>query len=182
MTLPNDPGAGIIFTDGACANNGRDDAKAGCAFFHGYRASDNKELVCDFPLEKNGPTGLLGRQTSNRAELRAVIGALKFRVWPGEGFHTIVIATDSELVVEGATTWVKTWKQNGWRTCNGTPVVNRDLWELLLTTILDLAKWSGTVKFWRIPRALNTVADGAAKMACNMETPDSYSIIHGLSC
>ncbi|MCQ8206071.1 hypothetical protein NP569_27725, partial [Vibrio parahaemolyticus] len=69
--------------------------------------------------------------------LRAVIAALRFRHWPGEGFKTVVIATDSDYVVEGSTQWAKTWVQNSWRTkgkrgTDGSDVKNKDLWEVLL--------------------------------------------------
>lgn len=46
-------------------------------------------------LELEGPFGDSHQQTSIRAELRAVIAALSSRVWRGEGFKTIVVATDS---------------------------------------------------------------------------------------
>jgi ribonuclease HI len=40
-----------------------------------------------------------GPPTSNRAELLVAINALMMRVWTGEGFARIAIATDSEYVV-----------------------------------------------------------------------------------
>jgi ribonuclease HI len=70
----------------------------------------------NFHLEKEGPFGEPSLQTSNRAELRAVIAALRFRAWQGEGFKSLVIATDSEYVVEGATNWARGWLRNNWRT------------------------------------------------------------------
>ena len=50
-----------------------------------------------------GPFGDPGIQSSNRAELRAVIAALEFQVWDDESLKTVVIATDSEYVTLGAT-------------------------------------------------------------------------------
>lgn len=82
----------------------------------------------NFHLEKEGPFGDSSPQTSNRAELRSVIAALRYRVWQGEGFKSLLIFTDSEYVVEGSTNWVRGWLQNKWRTRSG-PVKNKDWWE-----------------------------------------------------
>ncbi|KAK4171244.1 hypothetical protein QBC36DRAFT_367504 [Triangularia setosa] len=106
-TLPNDASTGLICTNGACLDNGQQNPKAGWAFSHGLDPSGNL-LVASGRSEKKGPFGDNATETSNRAELRAVITALRFRYWPGEGFHTLVVATDSEYAVEGSTKWAKT--------------------------------------------------------------------------
>jgi ribonuclease HI len=117
----------LIYTDGACLNNGQAAARAGwaCAFRPQHSGVGGR-------LENHGPFGDYARQTSNRAELRAVIGALRFRYLVGGGFSTLVIATDSDYVVKGATEWVSSWIRKGWKTAKGTAVQNRDLWEALL--------------------------------------------------
>ncbi|KAF7131323.1 hypothetical protein CNMCM5793_004437 [Aspergillus hiratsukae] len=132
----------LIYTDGACLGNGQPNPG------------------------QAGPTGDHRPQTSNRAELRAVIAALQFRSWPSEGWKNFVIATDSTYVVEGATSWIKGWVQNGWRTRNGEPVKNEDLWKCLLGWCEDAATFPAKTKleFWRIPREWNTEADGWAKI------------------
>ncbi|XP_044714481.1 RNase H domain-containing protein [Hirsutella rhossiliensis] len=114
-TYPNDKSMLLIMTDGACLNNGQSNPKAGWAFVQGLHI-EGQPLVVSGRLEKQGPWGDDGIQSSNRAELRAVIAALRFRHWPGEGFSTVIIATDSEYVVEGSTQWAKAWVQNNWRT------------------------------------------------------------------
>jgi ribonuclease HI len=70
-------------------------------------------------MEDVGPTGLHERQSTNRAELRAVLAALKwFRVrhtdlgfWRPKECAKLVIATDSTYFVDGATKWARTWDQ-----------------------------------------------------------------------
>lgn len=121
-------------------------------------------------------------QSSNRAELRAIIAALTLRHWPGEGFQTVVIATDSEYVVDGATKWVKTWTQNGWKTAKKEPVKNKDLWEKLLG-LCEKARANGlAVQFWAIPREWNTLVDAEAKKAAaEAEAPASWEEVHGLA-
>ncbi|KZZ95575.1 Ribonuclease H-like protein [Ascosphaera apis ARSEF 7405] len=159
-------GQGLIYTDGACLDNGRHNAKGGCAFvFREPVPGAPHASSCKFPLEDEGPTGERHPQTSNRAELRAVIAALRYRFWTGEGFNSMVIATDSEYVALGATSWVRGWVRNGWKAANGQPVKNKDLWQCLLG---EVERWSDgglQVLFWRIPREQNTVADRCAKDA-----------------
>ncbi|KAK6503039.1 hypothetical protein TWF481_008074 [Arthrobotrys musiformis] len=177
----------LIYTDGACSNNGKEDAAAGCAFYYrpaGTKASGERTTgVVSFRLENHGPNGLPGLQTSNRAELRAVIAALQYRVWhyrrgkPGEARKRIVIATDSEYVVLGITTWIKNWQENGWLNSNGRLVANRDLWDELLKVIGRLGRHGTKVQFWRIPRRLNTVADKAAKAATALPPVAKYATI-----
>jgi ribonuclease HI len=163
-------------------NNGQPNPKAGWAFWHGLTPS-GKRIVASGRLEKKGPFGDDGIQSSNRTELRAVIAALGFRYWPGEGFHTIVFATDSEYVVEGSTNWAKTWVENGWKTSKGTGVKNRDLWEALLGEIERYQGEGMAVEFWHIPRAFNATADAAAKeAAAQFDAPDEWAQVIGLNC
>lgn len=162
-----------MYTDGACPNNGFADAQAGCAFYYFDRLN---QIGCyEFPLELRGPTGTVFRQTNNRAELRAAIGALTFFEWPGRGFKRIVIATDSEYVVNGATDWCVDWLRNRWTLSNGRAVMNQDLWGLLLGEITKWRESGFDVSFWRIPRALNAKADTAAKRAANDRPWEDYT-------
>jgi ribonuclease HI len=98
-----------------------------------------------------------------------VIAALQYRVWYGEGWKKLVIATDSEYVVKGATEWVRTWGRNGWVTSIGAAVKNRDLWEELLGEVIGNKQRGMEICFWRIPRAWNAEADRAAKAAARGE-------------
>ncbi|KAK4160358.1 putative rnase h domain protein, partial [Cladorrhinum sp. PSN259] len=151
----------LMFTDGSCLANGMPDPRAGWAFI--FRPGS--EGVVSGVLEREGPDGELRVATSNRAELRAVITALEFRSWWGEAWGRIMIATDSEYVVNGATAWLRAWAARGWRTSGGSPVQNRDLWERLSERMRMCAEGSCEVIFWRIPRGWNTEADQAAKAA-----------------
>ncbi|KAI0968019.1 ribonuclease H-like protein [Xylaria arbuscula] len=155
----------LIFTDGACLNNGQANPKAGWALVHGPALAGQPVLIASGRLEDKGPFGDSGIQSSNRAELRAVIAALRLRNWFGEGFDTIVVATDSEYVTTGSTVWVKSWVKNDWRTAGKADVKNRDLWEILLG---EAERWQAeglSIQFWKIPREWNEVADAAAKKA-----------------
>ena len=64
------------------------------------------------PLNISAP--LPGKQSNNRAELQAAVKALM--VVREKNFGPVQIRTDSGYVKQGITSWIKTWKKNGWRT------------------------------------------------------------------
>ncbi|KAH7174444.1 ribonuclease H-like domain-containing protein [Fusarium flagelliforme] len=163
----------LVYTDGACLNNGQADAKAGwaCVFRpqeEGITASITGRL------ENHGPFKDAAEQTSNRAELRAVINALRSRHWISGGFSTLVIATDSDYVVKGATEWVEGWMGKGWKTSKGAVVKNRDMWEAFLG---EVERWDGRglkIQFWKIPRDMNVEADKLAKEAAQGDDVEEF--------
>jgi ribonuclease HI len=69
--------------------------------------------------------------TNNRMELTAVIRALEVLQRPSH----VHIVTDSQYVLHGVTQWLAGWKRRGWRTADGKPVKNRELWERLDTLL-----------------------------------------------
>jgi ribonuclease HI len=69
--------------------------------------------------------------TNNRMELMAVVEALK-AVKRHQRFN-ITIFTDSRLIVDAVNkNWLKSWLKNGWKKSNKQPVLNQDLWKMLL--------------------------------------------------
>ncbi|KAI9041813.1 ribonuclease H-like domain-containing protein [Aspergillus affinis] len=169
----------LIYTDGACLDNGGANPRAGWSFVFKPSTEDRPGYVRQ-PLETKGPSGEAYGQTSNRAELRAVIAALGFRAWPGEGCNNLVIATDSEYVVEGVISWVRGWIRRGWMTRMGTAVKNRDLWECLLGEIERWHEQGLDVAFWRVPREWNTDADHHARHAASQERIEDFQEVCGL--
>ncbi|KAF7543498.1 hypothetical protein G7Z17_g10690 [Cylindrodendrum hubeiense] len=163
----NDRGTALVYVDGACANNGQLEPRAGWAVVLGTPGNDDKcnDSVVSGRLEDKGPFGDDAVATSNRAELRAAIAALRLCDWRAEGYDGLVIATDASYVVNGATGWAKGWVHNGWTTHGGGNVKNKDLWELLLG---EVERWKDRglrVDLWKIPREWNADADAAAKQA-----------------
>lgn len=65
--------------------------------------------------------------TNNRMELTAAIMALESLKRP----VAVDLHTDSQYLRGGITLWLKTWKQNDWRTADRKPVKNIDLWRRL---------------------------------------------------
>lgn len=165
-----------VYTDGACASNGLAAPRGAFAFV--FNEASNG--VHARALENKGPTGEVQTHTSNRAELRAVIAFLKFRVWWGEGWKRIVVISDSEYVCKGATTWLRNWAGKNWRTAAGRPTANRDLWEVLSGLMGTYAEAGCEISFWAVPRSCNTQADAAAKAACRLESSDDYTNVNGI--
>ncbi|KAJ5799351.1 uncharacterized protein N7518_001419 [Penicillium psychrosexuale] len=143
----------LILTDGTCMDNDRPNARAGCAFVYNESASG----YARFPLEYKGPIGQQHTLTKDRAQIRAVIAALRYRDWAMDGFSRLIIATDSKYVVDGI------MRELGY-TCWG-PIRNRDLWECLLGEVEMWEERGMSVQFWRVPRTSNMKADRHAKTA-----------------
>ena len=107
-TLP----AVTIYSDGACKGN-PGPGGWGALLLSGAR---EKELFGGEPLT-----------TNNRMELTAVIRALEALKRPCE----VAIYTDSQYVRQGITAWIANWRRKGWRTADGKPVKNLELWQQL---------------------------------------------------
>jgi ribonuclease HI len=62
----------------------------------------------------------------------AAIGALSAAArnpdWKNRKIH---MYSDSQYVKNGITSWIKSWKKNGWLTSAKKPVLNKELWEEL---------------------------------------------------
>ena len=65
--------------------------------------------------------------TNNRMELIAALRALESLKKPCE----VDLTTDSQYLKHGVEKWMAGWKRGGWRTADGKPVKNRELWVTL---------------------------------------------------
>ncbi|TXB95556.1 hypothetical protein FocTR4_00016403 [Fusarium oxysporum f. sp. cubense] len=151
----DDPKSFLICTDGACLGNGQVEPKAGWTSVFGPLEQNTNASVNE-RLEHQSPLGDFAHPTSNRAELRATIGALRYRNWASEGFTTLVLATDSEYVVKGATEWIRAWLRKGWRKSDGAVL-------------------------WKIPREWNTEADRLAKEGAQLDEELTFKERMGIS-
>ncbi len=66
--------------------------------------------------------------TNNRMELTAASAALEALTKPCR----VLLHTDSQYVQQGITKWQSNWVRRNWRTADGKPVLNKDLWQRLL--------------------------------------------------
>ena len=90
-----------LFTDGSCKGNGQAD---------GGRGGWDAILVCGD--HRKQLTGNEDKTTNNRMELLGVISGLEALKFP----RVVTVYTDSRYVQSGITSWITTWKLNGWRT------------------------------------------------------------------
>ena len=102
----------LIFTDGACSGN-PGPGGWGAILIHGER---EKEI-----------SGGEAETTNNRMELMAAIQALEALKKPCK----VELHTDSQYVQKGIGEWIHGWKRRGWKTADGKPVKNDDLWRRL---------------------------------------------------
>ena len=120
----------LIFSDGACSGN---PGPGGWAAVIAEQSGAVMELG-----------GYAEETTNNRMEMLASIKALEF-IQKKSG--AVVFFTDSTYVIRGITQWVWGWKKNGWKNAEGNEVLNRDLWEWLLSLTSqrkgsDKVEWS----------------------------------------
>jgi ribonuclease HI len=106
------PGKVTIYTDGACSGNPGPGGWAAVLLFDGREE------------ELSGGEALT---TNNRMELTAAIRALE--ALPRGAVADLF--TDSQYVRFGITDWMRNWKARGWRTADGKPVKNEELWRRL---------------------------------------------------
>ena len=102
----------LIYTDGACSGN---PGPGGWGAVLTYRGRE-KEICGGEPAT-----------TNNRMELMAAIQALETLTRPA----SVHLYTDSVYVRSGITSWLASWKRNGWLTSAKQPVKNADLWQRL---------------------------------------------------
>lgn len=103
----------IVYTDGSCLRN-PDGPGGWAAVIIDTETGEMRELH-----EGNPST------TNNRMELSAAIGALSYI---REG-STVALYTDSQYMKNAFNrNWIRNWKRNGWKTSQGTDVLNKDLW------------------------------------------------------
>jgi len=152
----------LVFIDGACSNNGRDDAKAGL----GMTIGDDEEycwsIAVEDAVDPDGP------RTNQRAELLAAIEGLKQlddvnRIQPiyeamgkGDSHHkparrhtddpnsTYIVVADSEYVVKGITEWFPTWRV---RLSLITPQIAHE-WILFTGQGLAYGSWKATYEIF----------------------------------
>lgn len=115
-----------IYTDGACIGNPGDGGWGVAIYFQ------------DGSVWETG--GFQAQTTNNRMEMQAAIAALEL-VAQSQHTEPITLYTDSEYVQKGITRWIKNWQKKGWKTSQGKPVINQDLWEVLDSLNSPLIRW-----------------------------------------
>jgi ribonuclease HI len=105
-----------VYTDGACSGNPGPGGWGAILKWAGHE----RELKGGDPYT-----------TNNRMELTGAISALESLKRP----CSVDLHTDSQYLRQGITSWIHSWKRNGWRTADKKPVKNADLWRQLETAM-----------------------------------------------
>lgn len=137
----------VIFCDGACSGNGKANAKAGYA------------VVLPFYEQLNGAWALSGEPcTNNRAELMGIIKSFEIAaIIDHTCKKTVIIYTDSMLIVNSVSTWIKKWQKKNWKKSDGTDVLNQDLLKRIIefqkvrkNEIRHVRAHTGRTDFWSV--------------------------------
>ena len=122
-----------VYTDGACSNNGRPDARAGFGIWFG-----NND-------ERNVSESFTGPQTNNRAELLAIIRALTILRDEIEQGQQVMIYSDSSYSIRCCTSYGEKMAKKGWQV-KGEDIPNRELVEVAY----NFVKKYNNIKFTHI--------------------------------
>ena len=113
----------ICFTDGSTLNNGKEDAKGAFAVVWPYHEELNY-------AEKVFPA------TNNICEYNGAIYAIKQAdVLDPEREKSLIIYTDSQLLINSLTLWLPNWKKNNYCKADGKIIANLELVKTLETLI-----------------------------------------------
>lgn len=142
-----------IYTDGACSGN---PGPGGWSF-----------IILENGEEKISKSGLEAETTNNKCEMLAAIKAFE-ELENIEFFQDIsvsVISDSAYLVNAFIEDWISGWLNNGWVNSAKKPVLNKELWEVL---IHFQKKYNAS--FVKIKRRSNDLAIKVDNMAKNPTT------------
>lgn len=124
----------VVYTDGGCSGN-PGPGGWGCVILDDSPETLEKEKVL---------SGGEKLTTNNRMELMAVINALEYILSkPETSSCNVAVYIDSQYVKNGITSWIHTWKKNGWKTSSKGAVKNKELWEQLDNAVQKLSiRWT----------------------------------------
>ena len=97
----------IVYTDGACNNNGDENAQAGSGIWYGEGDIRNRALRVP------GPT-----QTNQTGELYAILVVIK--TTPQN--RQMLIKSDSKYAIDGLTKYIDEWEDKGWIGVSNAPL------------------------------------------------------------
>ena len=107
----------ILYCDGACSGNPGPGGWGAILFYQG----SEKELA-----------GFAPETTNNRMELLACIEGLRALKQPCK----VDVYSDSAYLCNAFNQgWLANWQRRGWKTSDGKPVENQDLWRLMAIVV-----------------------------------------------
>lgn len=162
-----------VYTDGACLGN---PGPGGWAVLVNFTDGSIYEMG-----------GSEADTTNNRMELQGAIAGLRLVVASGQT-EAVTVFTDSDYVRKGITQWIRGWKNKGWKTSQGKPVQNQDLWESLDQLNSKMVLWEyvpahtgdrDNERCDEIAKAFATGRSPALKQALETQKRSSLSPLNG---
>jgi len=114
--------AASIFTDGACSGNGTARAVGGWAWAYWPGPARGEPVAAAAAALRTPP-----HATNQRAELTALLEAMRWAQASGLGRSAVTIYSDSQYGINCASKWGPAWKRKGWKRDSGEPLQNLDL-------------------------------------------------------
>lgn len=114
-----------IYTDGACADNGKEKNIGS----YGFVVVDEDNIIYEYADK-------VPNTTNNRMELTAIIKALEY--YKFSNYNNIVIFSDSKYCINGIQTWMWGWEKKNWKRAKDEEVKNKDLWKQLIVLNKEL--------------------------------------------
>ena len=124
-----------VYTDGACSNNGRDNALTGIGIFFG---------ICD---KRNVSKKLEGKQTNNIAELTAIMEAYLIIEKDIKNGKKIAIVSDSEYAIKCVTSYGEKCDKKQWKM----DIPNKKL----VQTVYEMYKDKSNIRFFHVKAHTN---------------------------
>ncbi len=119
-----------------------------------FKKLKNNKILCGYGIYfPNGELDNVSRPfiheplTNQRAELYAILKALRNIEKNKLQFDTIMIYTDSEYSIKSLTEWYKSWEKNNWKNAKGQAVMNQDI---IRPLIKILKSNTGKIKFQHV--------------------------------
>ncbi len=99
-----------------------------------FKKLKNKQVLCGYGIYfPNGELDNVSRAfiheplTNQRAELYAILKALRNLEKEKIKYDEVMIYTDSEYSIKSLTIWYKKWEKNKWKSAKGESVMNQDI-------------------------------------------------------
>lgn len=121
----------FIYTDGACSNNGKSNARAGIGIYF----QDTKECISEnieSVISTLIPEVNIKMVSNQKAELLAILKALDLSKERIRNKYIINIKTDSMYCINIFTKWYKTWEKKDWKASTGKEVLNKEIIQKIL--------------------------------------------------
>jgi ribonuclease HI len=149
----NSAGFVVVYTDGSCLGNGKDNAKASIGVY----------FAADSPHNISQPLSSHYKKSNNAAEIVASIEA--FKLCLRHNHKLIELRTDSKFLIGCVLEHLEKWKTNGWLKTNGKPVSNKEELEELDRTLRGL-----TVRWVYVPGHSNEIGNDCADFLARLAT------------